>query len=100
MTEVRQKIEKILFDALTPTLLQVEDQSHRHVGHAGAKPGGQTHFELRIVSPLFAGQSRVERQRRVYELLAPLMNNPIHALAMTTQTPDEAGKTQFSSGSV
>lgn len=74
---------------LQPTRLVVHDDSGRHVGHAGARPGGESHFRLEIVSPTFAGESRVARQRRVYALLADELRSSVHALQLTTLTPDE-----------
>jgi len=100
MSEVRQKIEKLLQQGFSPVLLHVEDQSARHAGHAGSREGGETHFDVRIVSAAFKGQGRVERQRAVYDQLKDLMNNPIHALSLQTLTPEEAGTTYFSSGAV
>jgi len=83
---IREKLQA----AFAPSELDVEDDSHKHAGHAGARPGGQTHFSVRIVSESFVGASRVERQRRVYAALAELMKpNGIHALALTTLTPAE-----------
>ena len=83
---IRQKLE----NAFAPTELAVEDDSAKHAGHSGARPGGETHFSVRLVSESFAGLSRVERQRRVYAALAELMKpNGIHALALTTLTPAE-----------
>jgi BolA protein len=83
---IRQKLE----NAFAPTELVVEDDSAKHAGHSGARPGGQTHFSVRLVSESFAGQSRVERQRRVYAVLAELITpTGVHALALTTLTPAE-----------
>ena len=83
---IRQKLQA----AFAPSELVVEDDSAKHAGHSGARPGGQTHFSVRLVSESFAGQSRVERQRRVYAALAELMKpDGIHALALTTLTPAE-----------
>ena len=83
---IRQKLQS----AFAPSELVVEDDSAKHAGHSGARPGGETHFSVRLVSESFAGQSRVERQRRVYAALAELMKpNGIHALALTTLTPAE-----------
>jgi BolA protein len=79
--------------ALAPTSLDVEDDSARHHGHSGSRPGGETHFNVRIVSSAFSGLSRVERQRRVYAALANEMQTQIHALALITLTPDEAKRT-------
>lgn len=67
--------------------LELLDESGLHVGHPGAKGGG--HYRLTIVSPRFAGQSRVARHRMVYEALQPLMQKEIHALALVTQAPGE-----------
>jgi BolA protein len=74
---------------LTPTRLSVVDDSGRHVGHAGARPGGETHFIVEIASPRFAGLSRVARQRLVYGILADEFEAGLHALALTTLTPEE-----------
>jgi len=82
-------IHRKLTDALAPVELVIADESSRHVGHAGHRPGGETHFSVRIVSPLFTGVSRVERQRRVYAALAGEMKSQIHALALTTLAPGE-----------
>jgi len=83
---IRQKLAA----AFAPSELVVEDDSAKHAGHSGARPGGQTHFSVRLVSESFAGLGRVERQRRVYAALAEeLKPNGIHALALTTLTPAE-----------
>jgi BolA protein len=75
--------------ALEPLALELEDESARHAGHAGWRPGGGTHWRLRIVSPRFAGKPTVARHRMVYEALGELMEDPIHALAITARSPDE-----------
>jgi BolA protein len=90
MTDI---IRDKLTAALSPVALEVEDDSARHHGHSGARPGGETHFNVRIVSNVFSGLSRVERQRRVYAALADDMQARIHALALVTLTPDEAKRT-------
>lgn len=72
-----------------PDALDVEDESAKHAGHSGARPGGETHFNVRIVSKAFEGVSRVERQRRVYAALADELKTRIHALSLTTLTPAE-----------
>ena len=83
---IRDKLQA----AFAPAELIVEDESAKHAGHSGGRPGGQTHFNVRIVSESFAGQSRVERQRRVYAALAEEMKpNGVHALSLTTLTPAE-----------
>ena len=74
---------------LDPVELDLVDESERHRGHAGYAPGGNTHWRLSIVSPRFSGQSVVARHRMVYQALGNLMQNPIHALAITARTPEE-----------
>ncbi|MFN8640800.1 MAG: BolA family protein [Candidatus Binatia bacterium] len=74
--------------AFAPSHLVVEDESHLHVGHAGAAGGGG-HFRALVVSPAFRGQSRVARQRAVYEALGDAMRSAVHALALRTLTPEE-----------
>lgn len=72
-----------------PLRLEIVDESHRHAGHAGARPEGETHFSLTIVAPEFAGLSRVARQRLVYQALADELATRVHALSVTTRTPAE-----------
>ena len=88
---VAAAIRSKLTEALNPTRLEVIDESHRHAGHAGARPGGETHFRVEIVSEAFAGESRVQRQRRIYQLLAAEMASDIHALSLKVSTPGEEG---------
>ncbi|MBM3353181.1 MAG: BolA family transcriptional regulator [Betaproteobacteria bacterium] len=75
--------------SLSPTRLDLEDESARHAGHAGAAPGGNTHWRLRIESPAFAGKPTVARHRMVYQALGDLMQHPIHALAISARSPGE-----------
>ena len=82
---IREKLER----RFAPTRLDIVDESDRHAGHAGARPEGETHFAVTIVSAAFAGLGRLARQRHVYETLAEEIGNPVHALALTTLTPDE-----------
>jgi BolA protein len=79
-----------LIVALKAQALEVRDESALHHGHSGARPDGETHFNVHIVSETFEGLSRVERQRLVYGALAGEMKAQIHALTLTTLTPDEA----------
>ena len=79
---------------LDPLELDLVDESSQHAGHAGWKPGGGTHWRLTIVSPRFAGQSTVARHRMVYQALGELMQNPIHALAITARAPEETKGSQ------
>lgn len=85
---IRQKLEV----AFQPLILEIEDQSHKHQGHAGHRPGIETHFDVRIVSSAFDGVLRVQRHRMVTNVLKDEIGNPIHALALKTLTPDEAAK--------
>ena len=80
-------IERALADAFAPAAIEVRDDGHLHVGHAGAREGG--HFSVRIVSARFTGLSRVARHRLVYHALASLMRGGIHALAIDARAPDE-----------
>jgi len=75
--------------AFSPARLEIIDDSHRHAGHAGARPEGETHFNVTIVAEAFAGKSRVERQRLVYAALAQELRERVHALQLSTLTPDE-----------
>jgi BolA protein len=89
---VAETLREKLIAAFAPGDLVIDDESARHAGHSGARPGGETHFNVRIVSAAFEGLSRVERQRRVYAALADEMRGSVHALALTTLTPAEAGR--------
>jgi len=82
--EIRQRLA-----ALEPVSIDLIDESEGHRGHAGYREGGGTHWRLAIVSPRFAGQPVVARHRMVYQALGNLMQNPIHALAITARTPEE-----------
>lgn len=89
MTTVNIIHEK-LTAAFRPDVLEITDESALHAGHAGARPGGGTHFRVRIVASAFEGASRIERQRRVYAALADELKAQVHALALVTLTPGEA----------
>jgi BolA protein len=78
-----------LTERFAPIRLQVEDESHKHIGHEGARPGGETHFAVAIVSAVFVGETRVARQRLVYQTLAEELATRVHALSLTTLTPGE-----------
>jgi BolA family transcriptional regulator, general stress-responsive regulator len=86
---VADTIRRKLTKRFAPTRLDVIDESHRHAGHAGARPGGETHFAVTVVSPAFAGHNRVARQRLVYQTLAEELATGVHALSLTTLTPTE-----------
>lgn len=85
---IRTKLE----GAFSPERLDVRDDSSKHQGHAGWREGGETHFHVTIVSPAFAGLSRVDRHRRVHEVLDTELRGRVHALALTLLTPDEASR--------
>lgn len=84
---IREKLTK----ALAPLALEIEDDSARHRGHAGAAAGGG-HFGVYVVSDAFEGKGLVARHRLVYDTLAEEMKGPIHALALRTLTPAEAAR--------
>lgn len=86
---VAETIRRKLTERFAPTRLEIEDQSHRHAGHEGARPGGETHFAVTIVSAAFMGQSRVARQRLVHQTLAGELATRLHALSLTTLAPGE-----------
>ncbi len=82
-----QQIETLLRSALAPLAIQVDDDSHLHAGHAGAREG--RHFSVALTSARFAGLSRVARHRLVYDSLGPLTELGVHALAIVAKAPGE-----------
>jgi BolA protein len=86
---VAETIRQKLTERFSPTRLVVIDESHRHAGHAGARPGGETHFAVTITSAGFAGLGRVARQRLVYDALKAELAGGLHALSLVTRAPDE-----------
>lgn len=97
-TIIREK----LVSALSPTHLELEDDSWRHAGHhheggMDAKPGGESHFNLTVVSESFEGQGRVARQRTINSLLAEELAGPVHALSIRALTPSESENKPFTS---
>ena len=87
---IAQIIEQKLTEALAPSRLELTDESALHAGHAGARPEGESHFRLLVVSEKFENSGRVERQRLVYQILGDLMVTDIHALSIKALTPAEA----------
>ena len=85
---VEQEIRRRLA-ALAPSQLELLDESAQHAGHAGAAPGGNTHWRLTIVSAAFTGKAMLERHRMVYRALGELMQHPIHALSINARAPGE-----------
>lgn len=79
---VRDIIEEKLQNKFSPNHLEVIDQSHKHKGHAGARPEGETHFDVVMQAKSFSGLNRVERQRQVYDCLSDELKGPIHALSL------------------
>ncbi len=76
-------------EAFSPSRLEVEDQSDRHAGHAGAREGGGTHFRVEITSEAFSGQNRVARQRAVMKALESEFADRLHALSISAKAPGE-----------
>ena len=86
---VADTIRAKLAERFRPSRLDVIDESHRHEGHAGARPGGETHFAVAITAAEFKGLGRVARQRLVYEALAQELAGPVHALSLEVRAPGE-----------
>jgi BolA protein len=86
---VASEMLRRLNSSLSPTRIELVDDSEQHRGHGGYNPAGESHFSLDIESPDFAGKSRVERQRMVYAALGELMQERVHALTMVVRAPDE-----------
>jgi BolA protein len=89
MSTRADRIATRLTEAFAPALLRVEDESARHAGHAGAAPGGETHYAVLLVADAFAGQSRVARSRAVHAALAAEFAGGLHALSLRLRTPAE-----------
>lgn len=92
MSTREARMRTILLSAFAGAEVSILDESHRHAGHAGAAPGGQTHYTVRVVSPAFAGMSRVARSRAVHAALEQEFGSGLHALSLRLQTPEEAGR--------
>ena len=84
-------ITQKLTEAFAPQSLKVEDESSRHEGHAGWRPGGQTHYRVYIVSQAFKGKTRLERHRMINDALSGALSGNIHALAIHASAPGEGG---------
>ena len=80
---------RLCLETLAPSRLELVDESAQHAGHAGAAPGGNTHWRLTIVSAAFAGKATVARHRMIYGALGELMQHPIHALSISARAPGE-----------
>lgn len=86
---VATEMLKRLDSALSPTRIELIDDSEKHRGHGGYNPAGESHFTLVIESPAFAGRSRVERQRMIHRALGELVGNRVHALSINAKAPGE-----------
>jgi BolA family transcriptional regulator, general stress-responsive regulator len=87
--QMRDRITGKLTKAFAPERLDVIDDSHQHAGHAGSRPGGETHFTVHIVSTAFRGKSRLDRHRMVNAALAGELADGVHALAIRAAAPEE-----------
>ncbi len=90
MGAILDAIQNKLTKAFSPTRLEIVDESSRHAGHAGAQPGGESHFNVLIEAEAFSGAGKVARQRMIYRALAEEMAGPIHALSIKALAPGEA----------
>lgn len=88
---VRDVITEKLTAAFAPESLRVVDEPHQHAGHAGHRPGGESHFRVYIVAQAFKGKTRVERHRMINETLAHELAEGVHALAIHATAPGEGG---------
>ena len=88
--QVKNRITEKLNAAFAPQRLDVIDESHRHEGHAGHRPGGESHFRVHIVSEAFRGKSRIERHRMVNQTLSGELAGGVHALAIHASAPGES----------
>jgi BolA protein len=86
---VRDVIEEKLTKAFSPERVAVIDESHKHKGHAGWRPGGETHFRVSIVAAAFVGKSRLDRHRMINQALAAELAGGVHALAIEASAPGE-----------
>lgn len=89
MSERAQRLRERIAAALTPVLLEIIDESHLHVGHAGARDG-RGHFKVRVVSERFAGLRPLARHRLIYDATGDLFETDIHALSIVALTPEES----------
>jgi len=84
------RIAALLRAHFAPAIIEVVDDSASHAGHAGAAPGGETHYNVRIVASAFAGMNRVARSRAVHAALTHELATGLHALSLKLLAPDEA----------
>ena len=89
MTSRTERIRDFLTASFEPIVLDIKDDSARHAGHSGAAPGGETHYNVRLISPRFAGMSRVGRSRAVHDALKAEFDSGLHALSLDLKAPGE-----------
>lgn len=87
--KIKEQMEETLIHHFAPEEIYLEDQSDRHIGHAGHDGLGESHFHLSMVSSKFEGKSRLERQRMVYDCLSDFLQGRVHALSMTLDVSKE-----------
>ncbi len=87
-----ERIRHALESAFPPARVEVQDDSRHHAGHAGAAPGGETHYSVLAVSPAFAGMNRVARSRAAHTVLESEFGGGLHALSLRLLTPEEAAR--------
>ena len=92
MTSRATRLEAVLTQTFAPVLLRIEDDSVRHAGHAGAQPGGETHYSVLLVTTAFRDMNRLARSRAVHAALATEFSEGMHALALTLRTPEEQAR--------
>jgi BolA protein len=85
----QQRIISLLTEGLNPTRISLDDDSDKHAGHSGARPGGQTHYTLAIESEAFRGKSKIQRHQMIYALLGGEFKSGLHALAIHASAPGE-----------
>jgi BolA protein len=90
MGQTADAIREKLHNAFRPERLEIIDDSAQHAGHSGAAEGGESHFNVVIVSSAFQGQGRVQRQRSIYAALAEELAGPVHALSLKALAPGES----------
>ena len=83
---IKYQIENLLNDAFSPEFLEVRDVSEAHYGHSGARPEGESHFEVDIISEAFAAKTRIQSHRLINKVLKPLLDTKVHALALNVKS--------------
>ena len=92
ITSRAARLHAALAAAFPPARVDIQDDSHRHAGHGGARPEGETHYTVLVVSPAFAGMNRLARSRAVHAALDAEFGSGLHALSLRLLTPEEAGQ--------